>query len=194
MQNKVIAPAKLADIRCLYTYIQSHCHDFYDKLSASDNVCDDYDIFGITPDFQLQNDTDLDEVGQTMEARDIPAEMLSVPGNSGAESATIENLVADPVMTSQVTDDSSSQTPVHKRFLCKSSAIPAGTSQVQCCNVGQDLCAREARYHESCRRDYVRQEAMSQCSAGGQKMKEPKKQRQHMLHVLSTCVTTFKLI
>ena len=130
MQNKVIAPAKLADIRCLYTYIQSHCHDFYDKLSASDNVCDDYDIFGITPDFQLQNDTDLDEVGQTMEARDIPAEMLSVPGNSGAESATIENLVADPVMTSQVTDDSSSQTPVHKRFLCKSSAIPAGTSQV----------------------------------------------------------------
>jgi len=36
---------------------------------------------------------------------------------------------------------------------------------VQCCNVGQDLCAREARYHGSCRRDYVRQDRRQHHSA-----------------------------
>jgi len=77
----------------------------------------------------------------------------------------------------------------------KSSAIPAATSQVQCCNVGQDLCAREARCHESCRRDYVRQDKRQHHSAAqGAEGEGAKETKPAHAACFEHSVTTFKLI
>ena len=77
-------------------------------------------MFGITPDFQLENDVNLDDViyvGQTSEAQDIPAAVLTVtnPANSATEptpspaTRSLRKSSASPVMTSHLTDDPSGQ-------------------------------------------------------------------------------------
>jgi len=55
-QLKPIAPAKLADLKSLMDFILKDCHSFYETLASSDDVQDDVDMFGISPDFVADDD------------------------------------------------------------------------------------------------------------------------------------------
>jgi len=55
-QLKPIALAKLADLKSLMDFIPKSCHSFYGSLASPDDVQDDVDMFGISPDFVLDDD------------------------------------------------------------------------------------------------------------------------------------------
>lgn len=54
-QPKSIAPAKLADLKSLMDFVPKTCHSFYESLASSDDVQDDIDMFGISPDFVIDD-------------------------------------------------------------------------------------------------------------------------------------------